>query len=476
MKAMKTKYFLAITFFLILCISAYTQLNKKQNVIIILFDTLSPQHLECYGYNRETAKNICAFAKENIIFKNVYSNSFYTLPSHVSLFTGLLPKNHRLLSPYIDVKISSSTPTLAEMFFKSGFNTTFIGNSNHININNSRGMLRGFSNIINSFSNCKNNLDCISDEDINYWYRSIDIIKNNQKNFVFLHSFLVHDPYLYDKDFEKIKINKDTNVLLSYDDVTRLDLSFLEFAKDFYKKILDNPPKDGTSLVRLKEVFLKLNKVSDPNELSKILDKYELLRIQRDYYLSKIKNPEDIKTLVDLYDNRIVRADYHFKKYIDLLKKNNLYDNSLIIVMADHGEQFFENGDYYHNDLYNSTVKIPLIIKMPNGFSTIINDNVQIVDIYPTLLKLFNINFPKKLDGDYIFSDFNSLSVKIKNIRDIFIYRDIFNQAVINDKLKFYKKGEKNEIYNLKNDPQEKNNLINSFEENKKNELFNKIK
>jgi len=69
---------------------------KGCNVILISLDTLSANHLPCYGYERNTAPNLCKFGRENIMFKNAFSNAPWTLPSNVSIFTGLLQVNIKL--------------------------------------------------------------------------------------------------------------------------------------------------------------------------------------------------------------------------------------------------------------------------------------------------------------------------------------------------------------------------------------------
>ena len=69
-------------------------LCKNCNIILVSLDTLSANHLPCYGYARNTAPNLCTFAENNILFKNAFAKFTRTLPSNVSIFTGQFPSTH----------------------------------------------------------------------------------------------------------------------------------------------------------------------------------------------------------------------------------------------------------------------------------------------------------------------------------------------------------------------------------------------
>ena len=67
------------------------------NVILISIDTLRADHLGIYGYQRNTSSNIDSFFKNGFVFKNAFSQAPNTLPSHMSIFTGLYPSRHKLI-------------------------------------------------------------------------------------------------------------------------------------------------------------------------------------------------------------------------------------------------------------------------------------------------------------------------------------------------------------------------------------------
>jgi len=107
------------------------------------------------------------------------------------------------------------------------------------------------------------------------------------------------------------------------------------------------------------------------------------------------------------YDTEIGYTDQYIGKLIKRIKELNLYDDSLIIFMADHGESFGEHDYYGHGRrLYNSGLHVPLIVKLPGNINdhTVIERNVSILDIAPTILTQLEIPVPEDMVGDNLFN------------------------------------------------------------------------
>ena len=114
------------------------------------------------------------------------------------------------------------------------------------------------------------------------------------------------------------------------------------------------------------------------------------------------------QNIIDLYDGEIRYTDEALiKPLLERLKKLDLYDNTMIILPSDHGEEFYEHGSWEHtNSVYNETIKIPLIIKFFNSEHTgkKIAKFARITDIMPTILDVLNIDPPKqRIDGESLF-------------------------------------------------------------------------
>jgi len=103
-----------------------------------------------------------------------------------------------------------------------------------------------------------------------------------------------------------------------------------------------------------------------------------------------------------LYDGEIAYADSALGHFVGFLKQKNLYDNSLIVVVGDHGEGLGEHKEDTHGIfLYDSTTHVPLILKLANGREAgkEVEAQVRTIDIMPTILHLLGVAAPEKLDG-----------------------------------------------------------------------------
>jgi choline-sulfatase len=103
-----------------------------------------------------------------------------------------------------------------------------------------------------------------------------------------------------------------------------------------------------------------------------------------------------------LYDGEIAYADSALAHLIEYLKQKDLYDNSVIVVVGDHGEGLGEHNEDTHGIfLYDSTTHVPLIVKLPKSAEAgkEIQAQVRTIDIMPTLLDLLSITAPAKQDG-----------------------------------------------------------------------------
>jgi len=111
------------------------------------------------------------------------------------------------------------------------------------------------------------------------------------------------------------------------------------------------------------------------------------------------------------YDSEIAYADYYIGKLIKKIKELGLYRDTLIIFMSDHGESFGEHNYFRHGrKLYNSTLHVPLIVKLPdNRFNnTVRQENVSLLDIGPTLFSALNLPLYPKMEGIDLFNEANT--------------------------------------------------------------------
>jgi len=108
---------------------------------------------------------------------------------------------------------------------------------------------------------------------------------------------------------------------------------------------------------------------------------------------------EEIRHVIDLYDGEIAYLDQELGRFFDELDARGLYDPSLIIVTADHGEAFYEHGYWEHTQtLYEEMVRIPLIVKWPKGSAMPSGERVATqvsqTDVFPTLVGAAAVESP----------------------------------------------------------------------------------
>lgn len=156
-------------------------------VVLISLDTLRADHLGCYGYARRTSPAMDALAGDSAVFLNTFAPSPWTLPSHVSLMTGLNCINHQVVQN--DRQLDPAIPTLAENLHGRDFVTAAFTGGGYVS------GLYGFSRGFDSFSERGTVLDKRSAEEVGR--DATDWIKANRRKdfFLFLHTYQIHNPY-----------------------------------------------------------------------------------------------------------------------------------------------------------------------------------------------------------------------------------------------------------------------------------------
>ena len=102
----------------------------------------------------------------------------------------------------------------------------------------------------------------------------------------------------------------------------------------------------------------------------------------------------------DLYDGEISYMDFQMGRVLDWLEKSGRLDNTMIVIMADHGESLGERGVYKHSSqLYNEQTHVPLIIHLPGAAPRPIEDYVSTVDLSPTILNAVGLDYPRECAG-----------------------------------------------------------------------------
>jgi len=285
----------------------------RTSVVLISIDTLRADHLPAYGYSGVETPAIDSLARDGVLFENAYSHVPLTLPSHTTLFTGLLPFENgvRDNTGYI---LDPAQPTLAETLRQSGYATG--GAVSAIVLAKASGISRGFQ---------------------------------------------------------------------FYDDA-------IEVAEPGVS--LGSLQRSGFESEQIAEKWIAENRVGPFFFFFHIYEPH-----------TPYQPPEPFATRYPdrPYDGEIATADAIVGKFLTFLKGRALYENSIIVLLSDHGEGLGDHGEDEHGLLlYRESIRVPLIIKLPGGrrHGERVAAPAGLVDVFPTLAGLLKLAAaPAKLSG-----------------------------------------------------------------------------
>ena len=431
------------------------------NVILVSIDTLAAQHLPCYGYERNTAPNLCSFASRNLLFKNSFSQSTITLDSHFSIFTSLYPHTHKMNSisgPPLDEKYL----TLAQVLRSNGYETEYKGTLTDPYLPLNRGIERGFNGTV-GFSN------------ISTWGQSYKLLeenaKKNKKTFIFLHTYEVHAPYLTGHSEKHLYTTQKEypQIPLTFDEYGTEGPDYLEFVVKNSEELAAEKRNKTSGLSSKADLVLakQMEKEKKYEEKVKIYNKMSILYRNAclELWWNKFINKNDqsqVAYLKALYDERIHQADVAIKKLLDLVESPKFSKNTILIITADHGEEFMEHGNLYHTEnLFTTTTSVPLIMHVPGIKPRRIQEYVEGIDIYPTVLSILGLKPKSPIEG----IDLSGIIKGDKNaVKNKFLLSELKGKSAMQmDNWRFYydyKLKKALGLYNLAMDPKEEKNVV----------------
>jgi len=371
-------------------------------IVLISIDSLRADHLGSYGYKRDTSPAIDRLAADGVLFEDAMSTTSWTLPSHLSMLTSLYPEVHGVVKN--GQRLSERAVLISELLGPLGYRTAAFVSAPYL-----RGKF-GFNQGFDHYDE-----DTISILEPRLSHRGVTTptlhsqvvpwlqANANRPFFLFIHYWDVH----YD-----------------YDPPAPFDTKF-------------DPDYEGT---------IDANGFAGNKEINSRMD------------------ARDLAHVIALYDGEIGFTDSYIGKLLDELRSLEVYEDSLIVLTADHGEEFFEHGGKSHShNLYQESVAVPLIIKFPQGrwSGTRVDKPASIVDIAPTIL-------------DYIeqpvHPDFNGKSL-LPVIRGEIEIRTLFADLRTDTKVARqgryklittvdHKGRPRNSLFDLEKDPSEQANLV----------------
>lgn len=332
-----------------------TRSGDPPNVIVVALDTLRADHLNSYGHTRDTAPAIAAFAARGVVFAQAFSQAPWTLPSMVSIFTGLRPGKHEVV--HADRALSADIPTLPDVLQRAGYYTAGFHNGGYLSY------AYGFHHSFDLYEQI---------DGLRSMPRVLQWIRQHQSLpfFVFLHSYDVHAPY--------------GSVPPQYHDRFSQGLAPQDSARSE-----GDPPEASVSGAARQPAESGLEPAP----------RFDLLKRKPARIWSSLKRnpfePADYQRMRDLYDGEIRFVDDRLGELFRALGELKLRRRTLVILLSDHGEEFGEHGKVEHHNghLYRELVHIPLVMSGPGiARGRRVEQLVEAVDVFPTVLDLLGID------------------------------------------------------------------------------------
>lgn len=314
------------------------------NIVICVLDAARRDHLGCYGYPRGTTPNIDRLARESLVFERHYCQHTQTKASTASLFTGQHPPTH---GTYRQVPLDRSAFTMASGLQAAGYDTAFF--SSNVWLASDKGLASGFAHVCAASrgpagrgvsGGREARVDRLPESllaQLREWLES----RPGPPFFAYLHFLPPHSPYGDPAEAAQL------------------------FEGD-----------EAPSFRPGRMPFRGIGEKGGPPEHDS-------------------PGPE----LIDLYDANLRKADWAAQQVLDLLSEADVFDNTLFVLTADHGETFGEHGYRWHAACpYDETVRIPLVIRLPGGAGPRgrVGALTQAVDLLPTLFDLLDLPYPEQ--------------------------------------------------------------------------------
>lgn len=317
-------------------------------VLLYVLDALRADHLGCYGYRRDTSPSIDRLAAEGIVFDNCFTSSTWTRPVAATLLSGAYPSVHGACGRRDG--FDSNLARMPEVFRESGHRT--LGVTAMGNLAGELGFARGFDQYVDLFS-------------------APSIVARRT-------------------------VCKARKEGLPVSPRRRIGLPLAEDINEaLFPWIAEHRASDTFCFAWSIETHVPYAAPARFRRFSSLDPVRPYAGQRRDI---RSADRADRERIINLYDDEIVYSDHCIGELVAYLKEHRLYDDSLIVITADHGDAFFEHGTYAHDHApYEELVHVPLIMKLPYSRHSgrRVRALVELVDVFPTLVSVTGRSLPE---------------------------------------------------------------------------------
>lgn len=324
------------------CTKLQERFFAPPNVVFIMVDTLRPDRLGVYGHTNPTSPNLDRYASTGMVFERAYAHSGWTLPSTVSMMTGLYPHEHRVGrapdSPSEFGSLPKERTTMAEVFQEAQYQTMAVVNNTFLAPD--FGLAQGFET---------------------FDYRGAD-----------------------NQDIRSAKVS--TDVALEWWTKT-------EGPKFLFWHVME-PHMDLLPPEGARGTFVSNPSVDVPFDVK-----------QGAEITGQTPSERDVQQILDvlaLYDEEILAVDQQLGRLVDSIGM----DNTIFVFTSDHGEEFWEHNDFEHGHHLKSVLTHVPLVFWGEGVSVGRQRTlVSHVDMFRSILELAELTVPTESHGEMLLAD-----------------------------------------------------------------------
>ncbi len=381
-----------------------------KNVVLLTLDTLRKDVLGCYGNKEGLTPFLDSIQDKSIIFSNFQSVGPYTQAS----FPGILTSDY-YLEYGKEKNLNPKKILISEALKKNNIVTAGFHSNPYLCA--FFGWNRGWDHYYDSMEDdvddtCPYIKGDVINQKVDQWLSGYVSGDDYKPFFLWVHYMDVHEPYVPDQKYIK---KVDPSLKITNDEMMK-----------FFQDVV----------------------------------------LQRD-----ASDKDNVELVKKLYKAHVIEIDQYSKGFFKILNKHNVLKDSIVIITADHGDEFGEHGSLSHDGkFYSELINVPFIIYDPATTDKQTSDIlISGVDIPPTITKLFKVDPDPAFKGrailpvedhssDGVYGEaIGKLSHKIKKTD-----KPAYFYMKHNIKIMYYEEDDKWEMYDLNEDPKEQNNIIDS--------------
>jgi len=329
--------------------------KAPRGVVVFLLDTLRRDRLGAYGFERDTAPNLSRLAAEGVRFEDAIAQGAWTKVSVPSIFTSTYPTSNGIYE--LNHRMAASGATLGEAFRDAGYATWA---TSSVQFTGRSANLHQGVEVLHEASSIPEDVDGKTAR--TFVDRFLPWLENH-KDVPFFALIHAMDPH---SDYEP---KRPYDTLWAAPDAKEMHAEWTEKVKPF-----------------IESTFMKNMGLPLKGELEK----------------AGVDPEEFVKIELDWYDGSVRGADVELGRLLEKLDELGLADDTLVVFLSDHGEEFLDHGGHFHEEnVYGELINVPLVMRWPGVLpeGRVVAETVQLLDLAPTTLDLAGIPLPERMQG-----------------------------------------------------------------------------